>query len=40
MQRYVVEREFMGVGLLTPAQPQDIAKTTNAVPRELGPGIL
>lgn len=39
MQRFVIERDFPGAGKLSPAELQQIAKTSNAVIRDLGPGI-
>jgi hypothetical protein len=39
MQRFVIEREFPGAGKLSAAELQSIAKTSNAVIRDLGPGI-
>jgi hypothetical protein len=39
MQRFVIEREFPGAGKLSAAELQHIAKTSNAVIRDLGPGI-
>jgi hypothetical protein len=39
MQRYVIERDLPGAGKLSPAQLQDIAKTSNAVLRDMGAGI-
>lgn len=39
MQRFVIEREFPGAGKLSAAELQNIAKTSNAVIRDLGPGI-
>ncbi len=39
MQRYVIERDLPGAGDLSAAQLQAIAKTSNAVLREMGAGI-
>ncbi len=39
MQRFVIERDFPGAGKLSPAELQHIASTSNAVIRDLGPGI-
>jgi hypothetical protein len=39
MQRFVIERDFPGAGALTPTELQQIARTSNAVIRDLGPGI-
>ena len=39
MRRYVIERDLPGAGKLSAAQLQQIAKTSNAVLRDMGPGI-
>jgi Nickel responsive protein SCO4226-like len=39
MQRFVIERQFPGAGTFTRAELQQIAQTSNAVIRDLGPGI-
>ena len=39
MLRYVIERDFPNAGKLTAADLQGIAKTSNAVIREMGTGI-
>ena len=39
MRRYVIERDLPGAGDLSESQLQDIAKTSNAALREMGPGI-
>lgn len=39
MQRFVIEREFPGAGKLNANELKQIAVTSNAVIRDLGPGI-
>lgn len=39
MQRFIIEREFPGAGKLTAGELQQIARTSNAVIRDLGPSI-
>jgi hypothetical protein len=39
MQRYVIERDIRGAANLTALQLQEMAKTSNDVLREMGPGI-
>lgn len=39
MQRFVIERDFPGAGKLNAAELQHIAATSNAVLRDMGPGI-
>lgn len=39
MQRYIIERDLPRAGELSQAQIRDIARTSNAVIRGMGPGI-
>lgn len=39
MQRYLIQRDLPGAGTLSTAQLRDIARTSNAVIRGMGPGI-
>ena len=39
MHRYVIERDLPGAGSLSGEQLQDVARTSNAVVRDMGTGI-
>jgi Nickel responsive protein SCO4226-like len=39
MKKYVIERDIPGVGKMSPAELRTMSEKSNAILRELGPGI-